>query len=46
MSVYPDFKAYRDLFYADPGNVDPFTVEIVTKESRATATAVLGAGRW
>jgi L-rhamnonate dehydratase len=30
MSVYPDFKPYRDLFYAEPGKVDPFTVEIGT----------------
>ncbi len=30
MSIYPEFKARRALFFADPGKVPSFTVEITT----------------
>ncbi|WP_051670114.1 enolase C-terminal domain-like protein [Bryobacter aggregatus] len=30
MSIYPEFKARRELFFADPGKVGGFTVEITT----------------
>jgi L-alanine-DL-glutamate epimerase-like enolase superfamily enzyme len=30
MSVYPEYKATRSLFFPDPGKVSPFTVEITT----------------
>jgi L-rhamnonate dehydratase len=30
MSVYPEFKATRSLFFPDPGKVPSFTVEITT----------------
>ena len=30
MSIYPEFKARRELFFADPGKVPSFTVEITT----------------
>ncbi len=30
MSIYPEFKARRALFFADPGKIPGFTVEITT----------------
>ncbi len=30
MSVYPEYKTTRSLFFPDPGKVPPFTVEITT----------------
>lgn len=30
MSIYPEYKARRELFFADPGKVPSFTVEIQT----------------
>ncbi len=30
MSIYPEYKAYRELYYPDPGKLPPFTVEVAT----------------
>jgi L-rhamnonate dehydratase len=35
MSMYPEYKARRSLFFPDTGQVDEFTVEISTDKGKA-----------
>jgi L-rhamnonate dehydratase len=32
MSIYPEYKAKRSLFFPDPGNVESFAVEVATNK--------------
>ena len=47
MSIYPEYKATRSLFFPDAGKMHGFTVEIApTRASRDTAAAGPAAAWW
>lgn len=44
MSIYPEFKARRELFFSDPGKIPSFTVEITATTPGGAAITGLGNG--